>query len=62
VTGLGGTNVSFTLDNSISTIYTVEYSTNLVDWIPLGPAVPNYSFTDTNAPALPLRYYRLSYP
>ena len=42
--------------------YTVQYSTNLVNWLPLGPATPRYLFTDTNAPAGPQRYYRLSYP
>jgi len=26
------------------------------------PATPRYLFTDTNAPASPQRYYRLSYP
>jgi hypothetical protein len=62
VAGLGGTNVSFSLNNSISGGYTVQYSTNLVDWLPLGPATPLYLFTDTNAPAGPHRYYRLSYP
>ncbi|MDB6125237.1 MAG: hypothetical protein JWQ71_4230, partial [Pedosphaera sp.] len=62
VSGLGGTNVSFALDNPASGAYTVQYSTNLVDWLPLGPATPRYLFTDTNAPALPQRYYRLSYP
>lgn len=62
VAGLGGTNVSFDLDNAVSGAYSVQYSTNLVDWLPLGPATPRYLFTDTNAPAIPQRYYRLSYP
>ena len=60
--GLGGTNVSFTLPNSVAGAYTVQYSTNLVNWIPLGPAIPRHLFTDTNAPTVPQRYYRLSYP
>jgi len=42
--------------------YTVQFSTNLVDWFDLGPASPRYLFTDTNAPAVPQRYYRLRYP
>ena len=42
--------------------YTVEYSTNLVNWQPLGPASPRYLFTDTNAPAAPQRLYRLRLP
>ncbi len=62
VAGLGGTNVSFTLPNSVAGAYTVQYSTNLVNWIPLGPAIPRHLFTDTNAPTVPQRYYRLSYP
>ena len=28
----------------------------------LGPATPRYGFTDTNAPATPRRFYRLSWP
>jgi hypothetical protein len=62
VAGLGGTNVSFTLPNSVAGAYTVQYSTNLVNWLPLGPAIPRHLFTDTNAPTVPQRYYRLSYP
>ena len=62
VAGLGGTNVTFALSNSVSGAYSVQYSTNLVDWIPLGLARPRYLFIDTNAPSLPQRYYRLSYP
>jgi hypothetical protein len=62
VAGLGGTNVTFALEGSPLGAYTVEYSTNLADWFPLGPATPRYGFTDTNAPALPQRHYRLRYP
>ena len=60
--GLGGTNVSFALTNSIAGAFSVEYSTNLTNWQLLGPATPRYEFTDTNAPAAPLRYYRLRWP
>jgi hypothetical protein len=62
--GLGGTNVSFTLLNSTAGNYTVQYSTNLAttNWRTLGPAIPRYGFIDTNAPALPQRFYRLTYP
>jgi hypothetical protein len=35
---------------------------NLVDWDYLGPATPRYEFTDTNAPAVPQRFYRLRWP
>jgi hypothetical protein len=62
VAGLGQTNVTFALGNSVSGAYSVQVSTNLADWQLLGPATPRYLFTDTNAPAGPQRYYRLSYP
>ncbi len=62
VAGLGSSNVSFALNNSVSGAYSVEFTTNLVDWVPLGPATPRYQFTDTNAPVLPQRYYRLRFP
>jgi hypothetical protein len=62
VTGLGDTNVTFALSNSVLGAYTVQFSTNLADWFDLGPASPRYLFTDTNAPAVPQRYYRLRYP
>ena len=52
----------FALTNSLAGAFTVEYSTNLVDWHLLGPATPRYLFTDTNAPALPQRYYCLRWP
>jgi hypothetical protein len=60
--GLGGTNVTFSLLPNVSGAYRVEYSTNLSNWFNLGPATPRYEFTDTNAPALPTRYYRLVWP
>jgi hypothetical protein len=62
VAGLGGTNITFALSNSMVGSYTVQYSTNLVNWLPLGLATPRFLFTDTNAPANPQRYYRLVYP
>lgn len=62
VAGLGGTNVTFALSNGALGAYSVEYSTNLTNWFPLGPASPRYGFTDTNATALPVRHYRLRYP
>jgi hypothetical protein len=62
VAGLGGTNVTFSLSNSVLGAYSIQVSTNLVNWDYLGPARPRYLFTDTNAPAVPTRYYRLSYP
>ncbi len=62
VAGLGGTNVTFALSNSTAGAFSVEYSTDLVDWQFLGPATPRYLFTDTNAPAIPQRFYRLRWP
>ena len=54
--------MTFALSNSISGGYSVEVSTNLTDWLPLGPATPRYLFTDTNSPTAPQSYYRLRYP
>ena len=48
--------------NRTADAFSVEYTTNLVDWLFLGPATPRYEFTDTNAPAIPERYYRLRWP
>ena len=62
VAGLGGTNVTFALSNSTAGAFSVEYSTNLVDWQLLGPATPRYLFTDTNAPGATQRFYRLRWP
>jgi hypothetical protein len=62
VAGLGGTNVTFAITNPTATSFTVEYSTNLSNWFQLGPAIPRFLFTDTNAPAVPTRHYRLRWP
>ena len=62
VAGLGGTNVTFGVSNSVAGSFSVQYSTDLVNWFYLGPANPRYLFSDTNAPAVPQRYYRLTYP
>jgi hypothetical protein len=61
VVGLGQSNVTFRLTNSLSGAFSVEFTTNLVDWFLLGPATPRYDFTDTNAPAGE-RHYRLRWP
>jgi len=60
--GLGTSNVTFALTNSTAGAFSVEASTNLTDWEFLGPATPRYEFTDTNAPAVPQRSYRLRWP
>jgi hypothetical protein len=62
VAGLGGTNVTFALTNSLAGNFSVEVTTNFADWLVLGPATPRYEFTDTNAPAFPRRFYRLRWP
>ena len=62
VAGLGGSNVTFALSNSTAGAFSVEYTTNLMNWFLLGPATPRYLFTDTNASAVPQRYYRLRWP
>ena len=62
VTGLGHSNVTFQLTNSLEGGFSVQVSTNLIDWQPLDTAIPVFEFTDTNAPAGPTRYYRLSWP
>lgn len=62
VAGLGGTNVTFGLSNATTGAFSVEVTTNLLDWLFLGPATPRYEFTDTNAPAIPQRFYRLRWP
>jgi hypothetical protein len=54
--------VTFALTNSLAGAFSVEVTTNLIDWLFLGPAIPRYLFTDTNAPAEPQRYYRLRWP
>jgi alpha-tubulin suppressor-like RCC1 family protein len=38
--------------------YVVEASTNLLDWVPLETNTSPFTFTDTNALNLPLRFYR----
>jgi hypothetical protein len=62
VAGLGGTNVVFGISNSPDSALNVEYSTNLMQWQLLGPALPLYQFIDTNAPGGPMRFYRLRAP
>jgi hypothetical protein len=60
--GLGGTNVTFELSNSLAGAFSVLYSTNLTDWQFLGPATPLYKFIDPSAPEAAQRYYRLRWP
>jgi hypothetical protein len=62
VAGLGQSNVTFGISNAPAGIYSVQVSSNLIDWQTLGSALPRYLFTDTNASIFAPRYYRLSYP
>ncbi len=62
VAGLGQSNVTFQLTNSLEGAFSVEVSTDLLSWQTLGAAVPLYEFTDTNAATAPKRYYRLRWP
>jgi hypothetical protein len=56
------TNVTFALADPALGAYSVEASTNLVNWMPLGLASPRYNFDDTNGTGSPIRHYRLRYP
>jgi hypothetical protein len=61
VAGLSTPVVTFGLTNYAGENFGVEYSSNLIDWVPLGSTSPRFQFTDTNAPA-GQRYYRLRLP
>jgi hypothetical protein len=60
--GLGTTNVQFALPAPTAWNFTVEVTTNLSHWTPLGPAQPIYQFGDPAAPNAPQRHYRLRWP
>jgi len=60
--GLGTTNVQFALPYPTAWNFTVEATTNLLDWTTLGPAYPTYQFADPAATNAPQRSYRLRYP
>jgi hypothetical protein len=62
VGGLGHSNVTFQLTNSLAGGFSVQVSSNLINWQPINSAIPVFEFTDTNAPGSPTRYYRLSWP
>jgi GH25 family lysozyme M1 (1,4-beta-N-acetylmuramidase) len=48
----------FNLAGAAGSNYVIEASTNLTDWTPLETNVSPFTFTDTNAVNLPLRFYR----
>jgi Concanavalin A-like lectin/glucanases superfamily/Bacterial surface protein, Ig-like domain/Regulator of chromosome condensation (RCC1) repeat len=62
VTGLGSSLVTFSLGNAPLTSYTIEWSSNLFTWQPLGPAAQRFQFTDPAAPTNRQRLYRLRWP
>jgi len=56
----GSTNGQFQFDISgvAGLNYSVQASTNLVDWVPLATNVSPFTFIDTNAVLFPQRFYR----
>jgi len=54
--------VQFALPYPTAWNFTVEVTTNLSDWTPLGAAYPIYQFGDPTATNTPQRFYRLRYP
>ncbi len=56
----GSTNGQFQFDilGVTGLNYSVQASTNLIDWVPLGTNVSPFTFLDTNAPLFPQRFYR----
>jgi len=52
----------FALTNATVWNFSVEVTTNLVDWDFLGPAFPVYQFFDAESTNPPPRYYRLRWP
>lgn len=50
--------LQFTVTGTPGSTYVVEASTNLVNWLPLKTNSSPFTFTDPNAVALPLRFYR----
>jgi hypothetical protein len=52
----------FALTNATAWNFSVEVTTNLVDWEFLGPAFPVYQFLDAEGTNAPQRHYRLRWP
>jgi hypothetical protein len=64
ITNIGGLHtpiVTFALTNYAGPNFDVDYSTNLINWDPLGTTSPLFQFNDTNSPE-GQRYYRLRWP
>ena len=56
----GSTNGQFQFDilGVTGLNYSVQASSNLIDWMPLETNVSPFTFTDTNSTAFPQRFYR----
>ena len=52
----------FALTNASAWNFSVEASTNFLDWNFLGPAYPVYQFLDPEGTNAPMRFYRLRWP
>jgi hypothetical protein len=52
----------FALTNNAVWNFSVQVTTNLMDWEFLGPAFPVYQFLDSESTNQPQRYYRLHWP
>ena len=66
ITFLPNSNVHLDCAGVPNQAHSVQASTNLLSWAAIGAATAasngTFSFTDTNAPALRLRFYRFSLP
>lgn len=60
--------VNFNFAGALNRSYTVEATTNMFDWVPLGPAIElvpysgSYFFEDYQPTNYPQRFYRVQYP
>jgi hypothetical protein len=59
---LGDGFFQFALTNEAVWNFSVEVTTNMIDWEFLGPAFPVYQFFDAGSTNEPQRYYRLRWP
>jgi len=57
----GGSQIQFDVTGVSGFNYAVQASTNLMDWVPLLTNTSPFTFTDTNAPDFPQRFYRSVY-
>jgi hypothetical protein len=53
-----GGRFSFTVSGNAGSVYVVEASTNLVDWVPVQTNTAPFLFTDANAAGFGQRFYR----